>query len=217
MYWSEYLLFRIGKERRLHLYILGLVVMTLGIALSIQAQLGTSPFDALLVGLYRTFGLTIGSWEIVVGGSMILCNALLVKKRPEYFAIITSIITGIGIDSWLVIIRSFIAPETLLWQWITMIISFLLIGIGVSIYLQSFVAPNPMDRSMVILSDLTGLSMTYTRAIISIVLVIIALLFDGAVGIGTLVNALFVGYVITICLSYAKKWLVKEEFYEEKI
>src|SRR5699024_10223468 len=46
-----------------HFYFIGLITLTLGIALAVQSQLGTSPFDALLVGLYRTFGLSIGSWE----------------------------------------------------------------------------------------------------------------------------------------------------------
>src|SRR5699024_11715337 len=90
-----------------HYYIIGLVILSFGIALAVESMLGTSPFDALLVGLYRTFGLTIGSWEVVVGFVMIVGNALAERKRPEYFAFITSLITGIGIDSWLVILRLF--------------------------------------------------------------------------------------------------------------
>src|SRR5690625_3780381 len=60
-----------------HFYIIGIVILTFGIALSIQSTLGTSPFDALLVGLHRTIGLTIGSWEIVVGFAMVLGNAVI--------------------------------------------------------------------------------------------------------------------------------------------
>src|SRR5690625_5919315 len=68
----------------IHYYISGLIILTLGIAFAIISMLGTSPFDALLVGLYRTFGLTIGSWEIVVGGTLIVANAILEKRRPEF-------------------------------------------------------------------------------------------------------------------------------------
>src|SRR5690625_7507331 len=84
-----------------HFYIIGIVILTLGIALTIQSTLGTSPFDALLVGLHRTFGLTVGSWEVVVGLTMLLGNALAERKKPEFYAILTSLITGICIDSWL--------------------------------------------------------------------------------------------------------------------
>src|SRR5690625_4518995 len=82
-----------------HFYMIGIVILTFGIALSIQSTLGTSPFDALLVGLHRTIGLSIGSWEIVVGFAMVLGIAVIVKKRPVYFALITSLINGLCRDS----------------------------------------------------------------------------------------------------------------------
>lgn len=187
-----------------HYYLAGLIVLTLGITLTIQSALGASPFDALLVGLYRTFGLTIGSWEIVVGAAMVFCNVIAEKKRPEYYALISAFITGLGIDAWLFLLRDWIAPGTWIGQWICTGAGIVLIGLGIAIYLQSQFAPNPMDRSMLILSKLTGLSVTYTRAIISFILVIIALLFDGAIGLGTLVNALFTGVFISFFSPYIK-------------
>jgi len=55
-----------------HFYLIGLIILSLGIALAVMSMLGASPYDALLVGLYRTFGFTIGSWEIVVGFLLVL-------------------------------------------------------------------------------------------------------------------------------------------------
>lgn len=179
-----------------HYYIGGLVVLTLGIALAIQSQLGTSPFDALLVGLFRTFGLSVGSWEIVAGFTLILGNALAERKRPALFALITSLITGIGIDTWLFILGDIVAPATWVGQWFCLILSLILSGIGIALYLQSNVAPNPVDQSMLIIAKQTGWNLTYSRAAINVLLVIVAFLFDGAIGIGTLVNALFSGVFI---------------------
>ncbi len=178
------------------------MILTLGIALTIQSRLGTSPFDALLVGLHRTVGLTIGSWEIVVGLTMVLCNALLEKKRPEYFALLTSLFTGIGIDCWVFLFRDWIEPDSWVGQWICLLLGLIFTGIGVATYLQSKFAPNPMDRSMLIISKLTGWTVTYSRALISIILVLIALLFNGPIGIGTLLNALFSGVIISFFIPY---------------
>lgn len=189
----------------IHFYLIGIIILTLGIALTIQSALGASPFDALLVGLHRTFGLTIGSWEIVVGLSMVLCNAVAEKKRPEYFAVVTSLATGIGIDTWLFLLGDWIVPVTWLGQSITLGIGIILIGLGVAFYLQSDIAPNPMDRSMLIVSDLTGWKVTYSRALISVGLVIVAFLFNGAIGIGTLINALISGVLISFFLPYVKR------------
>lgn len=193
------------RKHGIHFYFIGLIVLTLGIALAVQSQLGTSPFDALLVGLYRTIGLSIGSWEVVVGFSMIVGNALMERKRPEYFALITSVVTGIGIDTWLFIISDFIAPQTWMTQSICLIFSLFFTGLGIAIYLQSLVAPNPMDRSMIIVSNMTGWGMTVSRAAISVVLVIIAFFFNGAIGIGTLANAVLVGMMIQYLLPPFQK------------
>lgn len=192
-------------KKGLHFYLFGLIILTLGIALSVLSLLGTSPFDALLVGLFRTFGLTIGSWEIVVGTSMVIGNALLDKKRPEYFALITSFITGIGIDSWLFILEYIYIPHGLGGQIIYLLLGILLTGIGVAFYLQSEIAPNPMDRSMMILSNKLNWSVTKSRAFINVLLVIVAFLFGGAIGIGTLINALVVGWIISLLLPWANK------------
>ncbi|QGH34186.1 YitT family protein [Gracilibacillus salitolerans] len=195
------------------IYILGIITLTLGISLTIQSQLGASPFDALLVGLYRSFGLSIGSWEIIVGFSIVMINALAIKVKPELFAMLTSLITGIGIDSWLFIQGSWLTPGGWLEQCILLLLGIIFSGIGIAIYLESSFAPNPMDRSMVILTDKTGLSFGKSRAIISIALVIIALLFQGDVGIGTLLNALFTGVIIQALrpyiVSFKQKYVVR--------
>lgn len=187
-----------------HFYLIGIVILTLGIALTIQSGLGASPFDALLVGLHRTFGLTVGSWEIVVGFSMIVCNALAAKKRPEYFALLTSFFTGVGIDSWLFLLRDWVTPITWFGEWSALVFGIILIGLGVAFYLQSNIAPNPMDRSMLVVSDLTGWSVTYSRALISVGLVIVAFLFNGAIGAGTFINALLSGVIIGFFIPYVK-------------
>ncbi len=192
-------LLRVG----IHFYIFGLIILTFGIALTIQSNLGTSPFDALLVGLNRTFGLTIGSWEIVVGGAMILCNALIERKKPEYYAFLTALVTGIGIDAWLFVLQNWVVPQEWLSRSICLILGIVLISIGTTTYLQSQFAPNPMDRSMLVLSKSMGWSVSRARVWINIILVVVAFLFGGSIGIGTLANALFSGMLIGFFLPYA--------------
>ncbi|WP_085994289.1 YczE/YyaS/YitT family protein [Oceanobacillus senegalensis] len=199
------------------IYFSGIVVLTLGISLTIQSELGTSPFDALLVGLYRTFGLTIGSWEIVVGSAMVLLNAIALKARPELLAILTSLITGIGIDTWLLLLGEWLIPQYFLEQVLFVLLGILFSGIGIAIYLESSFAPNPMDRSMVILTDKTGWSFSRSRAIISIVLVIIAFFFNGAIGIGTLLNALLTGVIIQWIRPYVLNMLYRHPIKKEHI
>ncbi|ARI75546.1 YczE/YyaS/YitT family protein [Halobacillus mangrovi] len=191
-------------------YTAGIVILTLGIALTIQSKLGTSPFDALLVGLYRTYGLTIGSWEIVVGFSMIIFNSIAEKRRPELIALFTSLLTGAGIDFWVHIFRGWIEPESIIPQYVCLLVGLVISGLGIAVNLQADFAPNPFDRMMLVLRNLTGLNVSFSRAIISIVLVILAAFFGGAIGIGTLIIAVLSGFVIHFFMGYTNRldgWL----------
>lgn len=199
------------------IYFIGIMILTLGISLTIQSQLGTSPFDALLVGLYRTFGFSVGSWEIVVGLAVVILNAIALKARPELLALLTSLNTGIGIDTWLYFLGNWLIPTNLLQQFFFVFLGILFSGIGIAIYLESSFAPNPTDRSMVILTDKTGWSYSKSRAIINIGLVVVANLFNGAIGIGTLLNAIITGYIIQWSRPFVLKFLHKRPMREEKI
>src|SRR5690625_3011379 len=89
-------------------------------------------------------------------------------------------------------------------KFICLMIGIFFTALGVAIYLQSEIAPNPLDRTMLVIDQLTGWGITYARALINIILVIAAFLFSGAIGIGTLINALFSGMAIQYLLKYIK-------------
>ena len=180
----------------------GILILTLGIALTIQSKLGTSPFDALLVGLYRTYGLTIGTWEIVVGFSMILFNAIAEKKHPEIVSLLTSLLTGVGIDFWVHILSGWIEPESVIPQYVCLFVGLVISSLGIAVNLQADFAPNPFDRMMLVVRNLTGLNVSYSRAIISIVLVTIAAFFGGAIGVGTFIIAVLSGFVIYLFMRW---------------
>ena len=193
------------SRQRFIFYVSGIVIMTFGIALTIRSLMGTSPFDALLVGLFQTFGLTIGSWEIVVGLALVLFNAAAQRRKPEYFALLTSLITGMGIDLWLFVLGDSISPITLFGQASCLILGVGFVGLGVAVNLQADFAPNPMDRSMLVINELTGLNVAISRALVNLVLVILAFIFSGPIGIGTLFSALFTGVFIKFFMPYTER------------
>lgn len=199
---------KIVRERALF-FMIGIVIMTLGIGVLIQSSMGTSPFDALLVGLYRTVGLTVGSWEIILGVAMVLINAMIKKRRPDYLAIGTSVITGICIDMWLLLLRGWLIPNFWVEQWLLMFLGIILSGIGVATYLQAKFSPIPMDEMMLVISEVTGKNLAHSRILINVVLVTLALIFNGPIGIGTVIIALCSGYVIHYLMPFAETFYKK--------
>ncbi|MFD6209417.1 YitT family protein [Peribacillus sp. NPDC060253] len=168
------------------------MILTLGISLTILSDLGTSPFDALLVGLSIKVGLTVGSWEVILAFMMIFCNAFLKRQRPEFLGLLTAFITGLAIDIWLFILHLLMNPEHWFSKLVCLGIGLIVIGLGTAIYLQTNFAPIPVDRLMLIIRDLTKMNILFSKTLIYLLFLTMAIIFNGPIGIGTL---------LTVCLG----------------
>lgn len=186
-------------------YVLGILILTLGVALTIQSNLGTSPFDALLVGLSKNVGLTVGSWEIIIAVILIGCNALLKRDKPELSGLLTAFITGIGIDLWLYLLQNVVIPELWLSRLICFGIGLVVIGFGTAVYLQTHFAPIPIDRLTLVIQELAGTSLFVSRTFIYVLFLLMAMLVDGPIGIGTILTVCLGGLILNYFMPLIKK------------
>ncbi|NRS34467.1 YczE/YyaS/YitT family protein [Bacillus velezensis] len=187
-------------------YVLGIMILTFGISVTIQSDLGTSPFDALIVGLSVHAGLTVGSWEIIIAFLLICCNSMLKRQRPEFSGMITAFITGIGIDMWLFFLHRVITPELWYGKAGCFAIGLVVIGIGTATYLHTNFAPIPVDRLTLIVRDLTGRSIFFSRTVIYFIF-ILALMLKGPVGIGTLLTVCLGGIILHFFMPITGRWI----------
>ncbi|QTN95172.1 YitT family protein [Bacillus sp. LJBV19] len=188
-------------------YVLGIMILTFGISVTIQSDLGTSPFDALIVGLSVHAGLTVGSWEIIIAFLLICCNSMLKRQRPEFSGMITAFITGIGIDMWLFFLHRVITPELWYGKAGCFAIGLVVIGIGTATYLHTNFAPIPVDRLTIIVRDLTGRSIFFSRTVIYFIFFILAVMLKGPVGIGTLLTVCLGGIILHFFMPITGRWI----------
>lgn len=177
-------------------YLLGLFSLSFGISLIIKAGLGAGPWDAFFVALSENLGLTVGSWTFIVGFLLILINGLLLKERPDFSALITMFLIGSFIDFWLLIALSGIELNALPFRSFILITGILFCGAGIASYLQSSFARNPIDHSMIVFHKLTGKSLSFSKTFLEVMILIIAFIIGGPIGIGTLLVAFGIGPLI---------------------
>jgi uncharacterized membrane protein YczE len=177
-------------------YVVGILILTLGISLTIQSNLGTSPFDALLVGLSKNVGLTVGSWEIILALLLICSNSLLARQRPEILGLITAFITGIGIDMWLFLFHDVITPDIWYSQAVCFVIGLVVVGLGTATYLHTNFAPIPVDRLTLIIKELTKKTIFFSRTAIYLLFLVLAIICKGPIGIGTLLTVCLGGFIL---------------------
>lgn len=188
-------------------YVLGIIILTLGISFTIQSDLGTSPFDALLVGLSINVGLTVGSWEIIIGLILICSNSFLKRQRPEVLGLLTAFITGIGIDMWLFLFHNLITPELWYSKVVCFGIGLVVIGLGTATYLHTNFAPIPVDRLTLIIQELTRTNIFLSRTFIYLLFLILAMISNGPIGVGTLLTVCLGGLILNFFMPFTKKVL----------
>lgn len=186
-------------------YVIGILILTLGISLTILSDIGTTPFDALLVGLSIKIGLTVGSWEIILALILICCNSFLKRNRPEILGLLTAFITGIGLDMWLFLLHFFITPDLWYSKLICFGIGLILVGLGTATYLHTNFAPIPVDRLTLVIQELSRTSVFFSRTIIYLVFLIMALIFNGPIGIGTILTVCLGGGILNYFMPLIKK------------
>lgn len=193
------------KTARILSYIFGLIILSFGITLTIKSQIGTGAWDALNVGLARII-FTVGTWVILVGIILIIINAILLKKRPDFYALITIVIVGLNIDFWLFILNP-LDPKTWLMKFIIFSVGLVLLAFGITVYLQAKFAPVPIDNLMIAIHTRFGVSISVAKTIGELIALTFAFIFKGPIGIGTILVTLLIGPIIHFFYPRVEKFI----------
>jgi uncharacterized membrane protein YczE len=210
---SERMLLRWG------IYFTGLLVMCFGIVLTIKANIGSAPWDVLHIGLYRQFGLTIGTWSIIVGFVVLAISALISKRFPQIGAFANMLFVGLFIDLYMLIpyIRT---PDTFILKIIMLFCGIIITGYGMGLYISAKVGAGPRDSLMLALTELTGWKVQYIRISMEVLVLFFGWLLGGPVAIGTFIFSVTIGSVIGValpqCQSIVNRILIKQIHVETK-
>ncbi|MDT8861521.1 YitT family protein [Alkalihalobacillus sp. MEB130] len=181
---------------------IGLMIMGFGIALMVHADLGGAPWDVLHIGLTNQFGLTVGTWSILMGFVVLTITTVLMKSLPQIGAFLNMIFLGIFIDLFLWIIP---APEFLVLQYVMMIAGIVIIGYGIGVYIAPGCGAGPRDSLMLALQLKTGWKVQHVRVLMEVSVLTVGWLLGGTVFIGTLIFCFGIGSIVGITLPHCKR------------
>lgn len=173
-------------------FLVGILIFTLGAALTIKADIGIGGWDAISVGLNSLFGISIGFWIIVASLIALIIAAVLKKEFIKLTSFITTALVGGCVDLWIGVTKN-INVDTLLKQYILFFIGIIVVGFGVAIYLLPKLPENPIDHLMVTIKEKYNLKVMHAKLFVDLSCIIVALIFSGPIGIGTILATLIVG------------------------
>ena len=184
--------------------IVGVSIMSLGIALSLKSTLGTPPISCIPAVLAVAFPLTVGEFTILFNALLVLFQMVLLKKvtLSQLAQMLICILFGYMIDFNLSCL-DFINLTDYLSQWILLIISCLVLAFGLVIEVKSDITMLPGDGAVVAIGEVLNKDWGKVKPFFDIAIVSIgvflALIFIGhleGVREGTVFAAISVGFII---------------------
>ncbi len=196
---------------------LGLFLYAVGIVLTINANLGLSPWQVFHQGVSKHIGITMGQASITVGFIFVILDWILGEKLG-IGTICNMIFIGVFID---VLMLNNLIPvfSNLFAQVLMMILGMFVIGVASYFYIGAGLGSGPRDGLMVALTKRTKKSIGFIRNSIELSVLTIGYMLGGTVGVGTLIMVIGLGYFVQFTFKLFKFDVskVKHKFIDDYI
>lgn len=188
------------RIERLARCVFGLFLFGLGIALMLQADVGTAPWDVFHTGVSDLLGVEVGT-VIVATGVVLLLLWIPLGERVGVGTVLNAVLIGVVVD-----LVAPVLPETdgLVPRLALMVLGLVLIGLGSGFYIGAGLGPGPRDGLMTGLAkrSIAGRSITVrsARTFIELVVLLVGIALGGAIGVGTVAFTLGIGPLVHVFL-----------------
>ncbi|KQL53447.1 hypothetical protein AN964_08030 [Heyndrickxia shackletonii] len=184
---------------RFLIFVIGLLIMAFGLDLMIVAHFGATPWDVLHVGLFQHFGLSIGTWSIIIGFFVLGISAIFMHQWPKLGAYLNMLLVGIFMDI-LLHLPFMITPGFIIWKILMFVAGVIINGIGMGVYISAQLGAGPRDSFMLVITKLTGWKISHVRRLMEVLVLLIGWLLGGPIFWGTIIFCVTIGTIVGIAL-----------------
>ena len=207
---------KIKKVSRYVIYLISLFLISLGAAISIKADLGTSPIICLPYVSSLILDISVGTVCLILNVFFIAIQIILLRsgfEKRQYLQIIVGVIFSLSIDFSLMIV-SFWNPTNYFIKFGTLLLSCFVVAFGVLLEVQTEVVYLPPDGIIVAISKVLKKEFPKVKpffdtalVLISVILSFIFLGYLAGVREGTIISAILIGIIVKILQKYLNKYV----------
>ena len=188
---------------RFLVYVMGFLIMTLGIAVSVKSNLGVSPVSSIPYTVTCVWGIEMGKATILFHIGLVLLQIIILRRA---FQLKNLLQVPVGVlFGYLTTFSNYLMtflpdPGNIYIQLGMMIVSAVLIAIGIFFYVPMDLVPLAGEGAMLAIAKVTKKPFSTIKLIFDISMVVISLITCvllihslGSVGLGTIIAAVLVG------------------------
>ena len=161
---------------RCALLLAGLAVMALGVALSIKAELGTSPISSVPYVSGLISGLSVGTTTIIVNSLFVLAQILMLRSQYNWYQLLqipVAIVFGLMIDMFSLLMGD-IVLSSYIQQWLFCAAGIIFVALGVSMEVTAELITTAGEGLVLAICQVTSFKFGNVKVAVDVTLVILA-------------------------------------------
>ena len=185
--------------------VVGLAIMSFGVAFSINAELGTSPVSSIPYVTSEISGLSVGTTTIIVNAIIVLLQIAVLRRRFKLIRLLqipVCVVFGLLIDVAGLCIEA-VVPDNYFMQWLLCVCGIVLVAVGVAFEMSAGVLTLAGEGLVQALCTvLPKVKFGYMKVMVDVSFVVIAVALSfiflhelQGVREGTVAAAIFVGLI----------------------
>ena len=193
--------------RRICSFVIGLFIMSIGVAFSIISTLGTTPISSISYSLALITNIDIGITTFIFNAALIFIQFLILRSKfnkKRLLQLINCVLFGYFTDLALYLVSFVPFDGSALMCVAFLAISIFLIAFGIFVYMPADIAPLPGEGCVESIAIVTNWRFSTIKIGFDASMVIISLIMCGlwytnifgAVYIGTIISAFMVGFTL---------------------
>lgn len=177
---------------RLALLVVGCIVLGVGVALLLTADLGSDGYSTLVNGLAMAMGVSFLSANLLVGALFLLLAASR-RVYPGLGTLVQVVVAGLTVSALLTVLGT---PGTLLGQIVLLVAAFPVLAVGIAAYLGSQMGAAPIEAAALAWDPPVSFRRSYS--LVQGGGALVGWLLGATVGGGTVAVVLFLGPAVDL-------------------
>lgn len=179
--------------QKVTLLMIGLMIMSFGIAMYLKAGLGANPLTTFTQGVAKTINISVGRASQFIMFCTMIIIFFIERERIGIGTIINAILTGEFINLFMKINFN---NSMMIHNISILMIGILTFAIGLGMYVMAGLGEGAIDSIMIILQNRLNINIKKSRMILDIILVISGFLLGGDIGVGTILGMILTGIIM---------------------
>lgn len=174
---------------QLIIFFLGLWIIQCGVAIFLNANIGSDPFTLFTQGVSKTLNITPGNANRIITLIILFVLLLLDRSNINIGTFLSIICAGPILDGMIYIFNNImpINGMHIVLKIFLLVISCIAVGIGFSILKSANLGVAPNDMLVLTIVDKTKKSYTIIRLLCDTFFLVVGILLHGVLGIGTII------------------------------